>query len=277
MSEETTVLDSIEGQDRRICAEAMETPMLSSERENELVQRWLRTKNTEQPDEAAREELVRAHQKLVVGVVSRYRRGNVSFQDLVSEGNIGLMRALDRFDPAMGNRFATYGHWWVLTMVQEYITRNLTVIRLGRSRSERDVTRRMASGHDEQEESDPRAEFIRGALNPMPFDGRDEDDIDFNAILPADDGGPDQRIEDAMREQRVSIVHQLLGELGEREAEVVRLRRLSDKPPTLRALSQRMAISPERVRQIEHAGLNRMRDLLERRGLNAADIVPTPA
>ncbi len=113
---------------------SMREPLLERAHEMELARRW-----REKKDEGALHELIRAHMRLVVSIATKFRNYGLPVADLIQEGNIGLMEAANRFDPARENRFSTYATWWVRATIQDYVLRNWSIVRTGSSAAQKSL------------------------------------------------------------------------------------------------------------------------------------------
>lgn len=271
-------------QDRQIRNAAMSESLLERDEELDLARRWI-----EERDVRARERMISSHQRLVVSIASRFRRASIPFQDLVNEGNLGLMKAVDRFDPSQGYRLSTYAGWWIHTAVSDYVMKNQTVVRLGRARAERDALRRMAGRPNVSDEEVAQqidgidalgVSFLRGALHTVSFEGSvsqaSGEEIDYGSIVADERTGASQLMDDAMQDDRRAVIARFLEGLDVREREVLTARHLGDDNRTLREIAEGMGISPERVRQIEQGALTKMRRRMMRAGYHGRDLIPDP-
>ena len=120
--------------DRSYVKKAMKTPMLEADHELELARRW-----REEEDERALHELTRAYLRLVIAMASKFRHYGLPMPDLVSEGNVGLMMAAARFEPARKVRFSTYASWWIRSSIQDFVLRNWSIVRTGTTSSQKSL------------------------------------------------------------------------------------------------------------------------------------------
>jgi RNA polymerase sigma-32 factor len=270
------------GADRRYLKRAMSAPLLERDRELELARRW-----REKGDERALHEICTAYMRLVVAVAARFRNYGLPMSDLVQEGNVGLMLAASRFEPERELRFSTYATWWIRSCVQDYILRNWSIVRTGTTAAQKslffNLRRLRALLHDPSDggltpenrtrvatalrvgESDvdhmaSRLSAADRSLNaPIGEDG----DAEWQDLLP--DVG--ELPEDAMmitrdRETRNAWLAEALAGLTDREKMIIHERRLVEEGVTLESLGQKLGVSKERVRQIEHQAMRKLRTTL---------------
>jgi RNA polymerase sigma-32 factor len=277
-------IDSQETQDanRRFIRASMKAPMLTRESEVELVRRW-----AEKHDEAALHALVASHTRLVVSVALRFRGYGLPLGDLIQEGNLGLMQATMRFDPAREVRFSTYATWWVRAAIQDFVLRNWSIVRTGTTAAQKALffNLRRLRGRIEAAAHGPlsqaaKQEIARNLNVPIReveamevrLGARDQS---INAPrgersgLPWQDFLVDARPspEDVVREMHDSAVQArwleaALGQLTERERRIIRQRHLSEEVITLDELGRCFGVSKERVRQIENRALEKLRSLV---------------
>lgn len=241
----------------------------------------------EHDDEEAAYQLVTSHLRLVAKIAMRYRGYGLPISDVISEGNIGLMQAVKRFDPDRGFRLATYATWWIKATIHEYILRSWSIVRIAASNSQKRLffnLRRLKSKIGALEDGDmqpgqissiarrldaPESEVIDMnrrllgdmSLNTAFFDDADDglewqdrlsDDVDMEEVYA-------ERSEDAQRRQ---ALERALNELSAREQRIIRARWLTDYPLILDELSAELGISRERVRQIEERAIEKVRHVL---------------
>lgn len=256
-------------------------PMLSAEEERELAQRWQQTR-----DMRAAWRLVTSHLRYVVEIARGYRGYGLPTEDLVQEGNIGLMRAVYRFDPTRGARLLTYATHWIRAYIHEFILRNWRIVKIATTRAKRKLffnLRRAKArlGHVSADE----ASMIASALDVRPRDVVEVDaafvarDHSLDAPLdPADDGGEslDAFLADESIDVEESVAERdfhararanldaALASLDDRGRTIIARRWLVEDHEkwTLARLAEELGVSIERVRQLEAAALRRLRETL---------------
>lgn len=246
-------------------------PMLSPEEEYRLAKRWV-----EHHDEDAADVLVTSHLRLVAKIAMGYRGYGLPVGELISEGNVGMMQAVVRFDPDRGFRLATYAMWWIRAAMQEYILHSWSLVKMGTTAAQKKLffNLRKLKGQmqaiDDGDLSPERVSHIAERLNVSESDViqmnrrisspdaslnapvREEGDGEWQDWLV--DGDESQEVSLANSEEfgnRRKLLAGALKSLSERERQILSERRLKDTPTTLESLSQRYGISRERVRQIE--------------------------
>lgn len=252
-------------------------PYLSLEEEQDLACR-IRSSG----DKAAEACLVETHLRLVVKLARKYSHFGMPIADLIAEGNIGLLRAVQRFDPNLRCRFATYAAWWIRASIQDYILRNWSLVRLGttamqrklffsleRAKRQKGILEIGSLGDDkaaqigselqvDQEQVTSMNQRLAGdvSLN-REIAGTDRERIDM-----LKDDRPDPEAEMARSESTKLVrrgLRRAMQNLNARERRILEDRRLRDVPRTLVDLSRELGISSERVRQIEHHALAKLR------------------
>ena len=263
-------------------AEIQKFPILTAEQEYEYATKW-----ANEHDNIAAEKLVASHLRLVVSVAYDFKNYGLPVSDLIASGNMGLMQALQKFDPTRGFRFSTYAMFWIKAEIYETILNNWSIVKLGSSANQKRVffnlTRaKRALGIMDNSLSDSQTKQIAEYLSVPESDvahvatRMSARDVSLNSPLNTDSDSKD--ILSNMADSRISIedsIEQLefkrrgyellrkhLDMLPERDREILRARRLSDPVATLETLSQKYNISRERVRQIEERAYNKLRDAI---------------
>jgi RNA polymerase sigma-32 factor len=263
---------SAEGGLSRYLDEIRKYPMLQPDEEYMLAKSW-----REHDDRDAAHRLVTSHLRLVAKIAMGYRGYGLPIGEIVSEGNVGLMQAVKRFEPEKGFRLATYAMWWIRASIQEYILRSWSLVKMGTTASQKKLffnLRKIKGQISALEEGDLKPDQVTTIADRL---GVSEDDVvsmnrrlsgdaSLNAPLRADgetaaewqdwlvDESEDQETLLAKSEEldnRRSLLADALEMLNERERRIFEVRRLSEDPLTLEQLSEEFGVSRERVRQIE--------------------------
>ncbi|MEQ1509334.1 MAG: RNA polymerase sigma factor RpoH [Sphingopyxis sp.] len=256
----------------RYLSEIRKFPLLTPEQEFMLAKRF-----QEHQDQDAAAQLVTSHLRLVAKIAMGYRGYGLPVSELISEGNIGLMQGVKKFDPDRGFRLATYAMWWIRASIQEFILRSWSLVKLGTTAAQKKLffnLRRMKNNLAAFEDGDLTPETLAKIATDL---GVSEDDVtsmnrrmamggDTSLNVPmredgdgqwqdmlADDGAlQDERTADAQEQsQRQELLGEAMARLNERERDILTQRRLIDEPKTLEDLSQVYNVSRERIRQIE--------------------------
>jgi RNA polymerase sigma-32 factor len=262
---------SSEGNLTRYLQEIRKFPMLEPEQEYMLAKRW-----KEHEDPQAAHKLVTSHLRLVAKIAMGYRGYGLPLSELISEGNVGMMQAVKRFDPDRGFRLATYAMWWIRAAIQEYILHSWSLVKMGTTAAQKKLffnLRKLKGQLQAMEEGDLSPENLKKIATELDVPEADvvsmnrrlaSPDHSLNAPLRSDsegewqdwlvDEGESQETELGEREEmsgRKALLGGALKGLNDRERHILIERRLKDNPTTLEDLSQQYNISRERVRQIE--------------------------
>jgi RNA polymerase sigma-32 factor len=260
-----------EGNLTRYLQEIRKFPMLAPEEEYALAKRW-----QEKGDLEAAHKLVTSHLRLVAKIAMGYRGYGLPIGELISEGNVGMMQAVKRFDPERGFRLATYAMWWIRAAIQEYILHSWSLVKMGTTAAQKKLffnLRRLKGEMQAIEDGDLKPEQVAKIAKDLDVPEQDviqmnrrlaSADHSLNAPVRIDgegewqdwlvDESDNQETELAEREdmgQRKALLANALSTLNERERHILIERRLKDEPTTLEDLSHQYGISRERVRQIE--------------------------
>ncbi len=260
-----------EGNLSRYLQDIRKFPMLEQNEEYMLAKRW-----REHDDVEAAHKLVTSHLRLVAKIAMGYRGYGLPVSELISEGNVGMMQAVKRFDPERGFRLATYAMWWIRAAIQEYILHSWSLVKMGTTAAQKKLffnLRKLKGQMKAIEEGDlqpEQVEYIATALDVPEQDvvnmnrRLSSPDHSLNAPLRVDgdgewqdwlvDEGEDQETllaEQQELDKRRNLLSQAMECLNEREQHILKERRLKEDPTTLEDLSQIYGISRERVRQIE--------------------------
>jgi RNA polymerase sigma-32 factor len=256
----------------RYLTEIRKFPMLTKDEEFMLAKRW-----REHQDPQAAHRLVTSHLRLVAKIAMGYRGYGLPIGEVISEGNVGLMQAVKKFEPDKGFRLATYAMWWIRASIQEYILRSWSLVKMGTTAAQKKLffnLRKAKSEISALEEGDLRPEQVSqiatklGVLDSEVISMNRRlagPDASLNAPLRADSENEWQDwledkeqvsqetrlAEDEEKQIRMSLLEEAMTELTDRERHILTERRLRDDPTTLETLASQYGVSRERVRQIE--------------------------
>jgi len=258
-------------------------PMLEAEEEYMLAKRW-----KEQDDQEAAAKMVNSHLRLVAKISMGYRGYGLPLGEIISEGNVGLMQAVKRFEPEKGFRLATYAMWWIRASIQEYILRSWSLVKIGTTAAQKKLffnLRRLKGEIKALEEGDLKRENLEKISTTL--DVSEEDVINMNRRMSGRDASLNTPLKtdtetewqdwlvdesdnqetilanhEEMNERR-KVLSQAMGILNEREQIILAARRLSENPQTLEELSQKHSISRERVRQIEARAFEKIQKFIQ--------------
>ncbi|QIG55474.1 RNA polymerase sigma factor RpoH [Altererythrobacter sp. BO-6] len=271
----------------RYLAEIKKFPVLTAEQEYMLAKRY-----AEHDDPEAAAQLVTSHLRLVAKIAMGYRGYGLPVSDLISEGNVGLMQGVKKFEPDRGFRLATYAMWWIKASIQEFILRSWSLVKMGTTAAQKKLffnLRRMKKQLEAYEDTDlspedvtkiatdlgvPEQEVINmnrrmmmggdGSLN-TPMRNGEEGSAEWQDWLADDRPLQDEMVADA---EEADLRHEMLAEamdaLNERERHILVERRLTENPQTLEELSQVYDVSRERIRQIEVRAFEKLQKAMQR-------------
>lgn len=265
----------------RYLREIRDFPMLSVEDEYMLSRRW-----HEHEDTAAAHQLVTSHLRLVAKIAIGYRHYGLPVADLISEGNIGLMRAVKKFDPERGFRLATYAMWWIKAALNEFVLNSWSLVKLGSLSAQKKLffnLRRVKAQLAIMDHGEMTPENVAAIAKELdvPVDdvvamnrrmsGRDSSlnvtvglgAVEIQDLIADTTDGPEDSV--AHHEEMGkghTLISQALGQLETREREIFTERRLTDDPPTLEELGVRYGVSRERIRQIEAKAFSKVQSFV---------------
>ncbi|PPR43509.1 MAG: RNA polymerase sigma factor RpoH [Alphaproteobacteria bacterium MarineAlpha8_Bin1] len=264
-------------------ADIRKFPLLTKEEESDLAKKWIK----EQCLDAAH-ALVNAHLRLVVKIAMKFRGYGLPLNELISEGNIGMIQSLKRFDPAKGFRLSTYAMWWIRASIQEYILHSWSLVKIGTTAAQKKLffnLRSLKGKLKALEDGDLQPELVTEIADRL--DVSENDVIDMNRRMAGHDhslnnpyslesdeewinGIPDDRenhenqiIKNDELTKRKELLSIALKDLDERERRIITHRRLVDDPMTLDELSKKFGISRERVRQVEVKAFEKLRKVVK--------------
>ena len=271
-----------EGGLSRYLDEIRKFPMLKPDEEYMLAKRW-----REHDDRDAAHKLVTSHLRLVAKIAMGYRGYGLPIGEVVSEGNVGLMQAVKRFEPEKGFRLATYAMWWIKASIQEYLLRSWSLVKMGTAANQKKLffnLRKAKSKISALDEGDLRPDQVQQIATKLGVPAQDV--IDMNRRLGGDaslnaplreegegewqdwlvDEQSDQEVrlvESQESDNRLAALRDALGVLNPRERRIFEARRLSDDPITLEDLSDEFGVSRERVRQIEVRAFEKVQEAVK--------------
>ena len=278
----------------RYMQEIRKFPMLEPEEEYMLAKRWVEEQDTE-----AAHQMVTSHLRLAAKIAMGYRGYGLPQSEVISEANVGLMKAVKRFDPEKGFRLATYAMWWIRASIQEYILRSWSLVKMGTTSAQKKLffnLRKAKSRIGAFEDGDMHPDKVKRIATDL---GVSEDEVvvmnrrlsggdaSLNALVGSSDGESSMEWQDWLEDtdadqakdyeyrdelgMRKELLKQAMDVLNERERDILRKRRLSETVVTLEELSEEYNVSRERIRQIEVRAFEKlqlkMRDLANNKGL----------
>jgi RNA polymerase sigma-32 factor len=267
----------------RYLSEIKKFPILAPEEEYMLAKRW-----TEHQDTEAAAKLVNSHLRLVAKIAMGYRGYGLPVSELISEGNIGLMQGVKKFEPERGFRLATYAMWWIRASIQEFILRSWSLVKMGTTAAQKKLffnLRRMKNQIEAFEDGDMKPEDVLKIATDLGVTEEEVISMNRRMLMGGDtslnvplreegegqwqdwlvDTGPlqDERVAEAEETKvRHELLVQAMGALNEREKHILTERRLSEDPKTLEELSQVYDVSRERIRQIEVRAFEKLQKAL---------------
>ena len=258
-------------------AQIKKFPMLAAEEEYMLAKNWKTTGNLK-----SAEKLVTSHLRLVAKIAMGYKGYGLPVNEMISEGNVGLMQAVKKFEPEKGFRLATYAMWWIKASIQEYILRSWSLVKIGTTTAQKKLffnLKKIKNQLAPRSEGDLRDEHVSEIAKKL--DVKKEEVVSMNRRLSGkehslnapigEDGDEwqdwlvdkemDQELKFAHKEemnQRKNLLTDSIKILNDREKEILYARRLNDEPTTLENLSKKYKISRERIRQIENKAFEKV-------------------
>ena len=277
-----------EGGLSRYLSEIRKFPMLEKDQEYMLAKRYL-----EHEDPDAAQQLIQSHLRLVAKIAMGYRGYGLPTGEVISEGNVGLMQAVKKFDPEKGFRLSTYAMWWIRASIQEYILRSWSLVKIGTTAAQKKLffnLRKMKGQIDAIEEGDLRPEHVEHIATKL---GVKEEEVvsmnrrmtggeaSLNAPMRAgeDGGGAEWQdwlvdeqavnaeamlVEDDEFDTRMSLLQEAMAGLNDREKHILTERRLTEEPRTLEDLSTEYGVSRERIRQIEVRAFEKLQKAMKK-------------
>ena len=255
-------------------------PILTKEEEFEYGERFAQT-----GDKEAAKMLVQSHLRLVAKMASKFKNYGLPIIDLVSEGNIGLMQAVKKFDPRKGFRFSTYAMWWIRAYMQDYILRSWSLVKIGTTAAQKKlffnlhkIKKKLNAtdgkalqpkyvtqisnelGVTEKEVIDMNSRLSQSDTSLNNLVGDEDDATEVVDLMASTDAGQEEiAIENQEKSRQEILFRNAFATLNEREQDILTKRQMSENPMTLEDLSQIYKVSRERIRQIEESAINKIR------------------
>ena len=257
-------------------------PMLDAEEEYMLAKNWKENGNLQ-----SAHKLVTSHLRLVAKIAMGYRGYGLPVNELISEGNLGLMQAVKKFDPDKGFRLATYAMWWIKAAIQEYVLRSWSLVKMGTTTAQKKLffnLKKIKSQIAPTQEGDLKDEHVKEISKRLDVDSNEV--INMNRRMmgqekslndPIKQGQPDewqdwladesldQELAVSQKqefEEKKDLLKSAMNSLNDREKEIINARRLSENPMTLEELSKKYNISRERIRQIETKAFEKLQKIM---------------
>ena len=267
----------------RYLREIQKFPILSHDNEIKLANQWIKSRSS-----SAAHQLINSHLRLVVKIAMKYRGYGLQLSELISEGNLGLIQSLERFDPSKGFRLSTYAMWWIRASIQEYILHSWSLVKIGTTAAQKklffnlrslkgklkalddgdlppelvtEIAERLDVAENEVVDMNRRLAGHDHSLN-NPYSADNEDEW-INGIQDERDSHENAFIQKDELLKRKDMLMIALKNLDERERRILTQRRLVDDPLTLDELSKSFGISRERVRQVEVRAFEKLRKVVK--------------
>ena len=257
-------------------------PMLDAEEEYMLAKNWRQSGNLQ-----SAHKLVTSHLRLVAKIAMGYRGYGLPVNELISEGNIGLMQAVKKFDPDKGFRLATYAMWWIKASIQEYVLRSWSLVKMGTTTAQKKLffnLKKLKNQIAPEQEGDLKDEHVKEISKRLDVDSKEV--VNMNRRMmgqekslndPIKSGESDEwqdwLVDDSLDQELIisqkqeyddkkDLLKDAMLTLNEREKEIIEARRLSENPKTLEELSKKYNISRERIRQIETKAFEKLQKVM---------------
>ena len=290
MAQSNLPILSSEGGLGRYLQEIRKFPMLEPDEEFMLAKRY-----KEHADPGSAQKLITSHLRLVAKIAMGYRGYGLPISEVISEGNVGLMHAVKRFEPDKGFRLATYAMWWIRAAIQEYVLRSWSLVKIGTTATQkrlffnlRKVKGQIAALDDGNLHPDQIKQIATtlqvSEEDVVSMNQRLGGDTSLNAPMRADEGSsewqdwlvdntPDQETtlgDSEEYNERMALLTNAMGDLNEREKAIFQARRLQENPATLEELAQEYNVSRERIRQIEVRAFEKVQDKVQQQARDKA-------
>ena len=267
----------------KFLSEIRKFPILSSDEEMSLANKWVKSRDTD-----AAHRLVNSHLRLVVKIAMGFRGYGIPLNELISEGNVGMIQSLERYDPTKGFRLSTYAMWWIRASIQEYILHSWSLVKIGTTAAQKKLffnLRSLKGKLKAVEDGDLQPELVTEIADRLDVSELDVIDMNrrmsghdhsLNSPLSEENGGEwiNWLVDDSNSHEsdiinrdellkRKEMLSKGLKDLNERERQILMKRRLTEDPLTLEELSKSYGISRERVRQVEVRAFEKLRKVVK--------------
>jgi len=256
----------------RYLQEVRKFPMLDRDEEFMLAKRWI-----EQQDSNAAEKMVTSHLRLVAKIAMGYRGYGLPIGEVISEGNVGLMQAVKKFDPDKGFRLSTYAMWWIRAAIQEYVLRSWSLVKMGTTAAQKKLffnLRRLKGQMKAIDDGDLTPDHVAKIATKLGV--KEEEvtsmnrrmghggDASLNVSIGGEDGSSEWQdwLQDQEHNAKMELLKKAMSALNEREQDIISKRRLADKPMTLEELAVIYDVSRERIRQIEARAFEKLQEAM---------------
>ena len=261
---------------------AMSIPLLEENHEKVLAKKWIKNK-----DEKALHELTQSHIRLVIAFAVKYKNYGLNLSDLIQEGNIGLMKAAERFSLDKDVRFSTYAGWWIRASIQDFVLKNWSLVRIATTSKQKSLffsLRKLKQKIHQTEHGSIDFRTAQGIANDLnistsdviKMDSRisqndsslnhkinDESESEFMELIEDEDARPDDKVFEVDQVNfKKDLIKRTLEILDEREVKIIKDRHLTEEIKTLDILGKELKISKERVRQIEKGAMMKMKSYI---------------
>ena len=266
---ELNVLTSTELSTLSYLQQVKKFSILSQKEENDFVNSWIMHN-----DLKSAHRLVTSHLRLVVKIALKFRNYGLPLMDIISEGNIGLMKAVKKFKPEKGNRLSTYAMWWIKASIQDYIVKSWSMIKVGSGVLQKKLFSSVVNFKKKYGNQDNEVEKVNNILK------NNYQTISLNEKLGEEEGAEfidmvsdctqthEENIADKqVKNFRIKIMKNAIYSLNYREQDIIQQRKLSESPITLDMLSKKYNVSSERIRQIEESALKKIKNFVRQTGL----------
>ena len=280
--------------DKKFLNFSMRQALLSKEDEINFIKDWQLSKN-----QKSLNKIVSAHLRLVISIANKFRNYGLPINELVQEGNVGLMQAIDKFDLDRDVRFSTYSSWWIKAAMQTFILKNWSIVRIGTtaaqkslffklktimSKIEKDNNSSFNDYHQQKLAEDIGVKFkdiedmkgrLSGSDQSLNATFSENSELEIQDLLVDQRASPEQNAILTKDTKTISnLINEALNKLPEREKKIIGARQLSENTVTLQELGKDLGISKERVRQLENRALNKLKLSLQKK-VNKSDYLLT--